>query len=134
MDNREKGHLYGMMRACGHFLYHRSGSCSGQGKILTILADKGSMTQKELQEMLYIKSGSVSEILTKLEEKGLILRKKQEEDKRRIVLELTDEGQKAVREQRKKNEEEKLFQVLDEREQEELEGLLAKLLESWKDM
>lgn len=122
--------LYGRMRACGHYLYHRSGSGAGQGKILTILSRRENMTQKELQEMLQIQPGSMSEILAKLEEKGLILRKKDDKDKRRSVLSLTGAGREYVREIREN--EKPLFDALDDNEQEELKKLLGKLLESWK--
>lgn len=124
--------LYSLMRACGHYLYHRSGKNAGQGRILAILAERGSMTQRELQEILKIKPGSISEILAKLEEKGRILRKKDELDKRRSVLELTERGQEIVEIQKKEMSEESLFDALEEAEQIELKRLLKKLLESWK--
>lgn len=88
------------------------------------------MTQKELQEILQIQPGSMSELLAKLEEKGLILRRKDEEDKRRSILTLTEAGQTVAKEQQR--EEKPLFEALDETEQEELKNLLGKLLDSWK--
>lgn len=88
------------------------------------------MTQKELQEILQIQPGSMSELLAKLEEKGLILRRKDDEDKRRSILTLTEAGQTAAKEQQ--GEEKPLFGALDETEQEELKNLLGKLLDSWK--
>lgn len=88
------------------------------------------MTQKELQEVLQIQPGSMSEILAKLEEKGLIVRNKDDEDKRRSVLTLTEAGRESVKEIQEN--EKPLFGALDENEQEELKKLLGKLLESWK--
>ncbi len=128
----EKDNLYGMMRACGHYLYHRSGSGAGQGKILAILSQRESMTQKELQEMLQIQPGSMSEILTKLEEKGLILRKKHDDDRRMSVLVLTDAGKDVAENQRQQEDEASLFAALEDAEREELKKLLGKLLDSWK--
>ena len=131
--HREKDDLYSMLRACGHYLYHRFGKNMGQRRILAILSERESMTQKELQEMLRIQPGSVTEILTKLEEKGMIRRRKDEEDKRRCILELTEDGRKEF-ELRREQEGEKalLFSVLDAAEQEELQKLLGKLLKSWE--
>ena len=125
--------LYSMLRACGHYLFHRFGKNMGQGRILSILSERESITQKELQEMLRIQPGSMTEILTKLEEKGLVRRKKDEEDKRRCIIELTEDGQKSS-DRRKQQEEEqtRLFASLDDAEQEELKRLLGKLLESWE--
>lgn len=128
-----KDDLYSRMRSCGHYLYHRFGREMGQGRILAILSEQKSMTQKELQEILQIQPGSVSEILTKLEEKGMILRKKDEEDKRRVVLELTDAGREASAACKKQEEQRRhLFDALDESEKEQLNQLLGKLLESWR--
>lgn len=88
------------------------------------------MNQKELQEILQIQPGSMSELLAKLEEKELILRRKDDEDKRRSILTLTEAGKTAAMEQQ--GEEKPLFGALDESEQEELKRLLGKLLDSWK--
>lgn len=130
----DQNDLYSMMRFCGHYLYHRSGSDQGAGqeRILSILSNKGSITQKELQTILKIQPGSMSEILAKLEEKGMISRKKDEEDKRKSIIELTEEGHKAGG-QSKIQPKDQLFDALDEGEQEALKQLLVKLTDSWKD-
>lgn len=125
--------LYSLLRTCGHYLYHRFGKNMGQGRILAILSERESMTQKELQEMLRIQPGSATEILTKLEEKGMIRRKRDQEDKRRCIIELTEDGREAFNSRRQQEEERsQLFASLDETEQEELKKLIRKLLESWK--
>lgn len=129
----EQDDLYNILRTCGHYLYHRFGKDMGQGRILAILSERESITQKELQEILRIQSGSVTEILTKLEEKGLIRRKRDERDKRCCIIELTEEGCEVFdRRKRQEGERAKLFTALDEAEQEELKRLLGKLLEDWE--
>ncbi len=119
---------------CAHFLYHRQhGGGRGQGKILKILSVSGPMTQKELQDKLDIQAGSMSEIAAKLEGKGLITRTKDDSDKRRILLTITDEGRADVArygEARKR--ESQMFNVLTEEEQRQLDALLSRLLESWE--
>lgn len=129
----DQNDLYSMMRYCGHYLYHRSGKGHGAGqeRILGILAKRECMTQKELQSILQIQPGSMSEILTKMEEKNLISRRKDEEDKRKSIIELTEEGRKANAENDTRDGKE-LFQVLSGSEQEELKVILRKLTDNWK--
>ncbi|MCD7917668.1 MAG: MarR family transcriptional regulator [Clostridiales bacterium] len=119
---------------CAHFLYHRQHSGGrGQGKILKILSVSGPLTQKELQDRLDIQAGSMSEIAAKLEGKGLITRTRDDADKRRILLTITDEGRADVaRYAEARERESELFSVLTEEEQRQLDTLLSRLLESWK--
>ena len=97
--------LFRLMQACGHILYHSGSGKSGQGRILHILDYQNSVSQKDLQTMLDIKSGSISELLSKLEREGLIRREKDEKDR---------------------------FAVLDRQQREQLKELLELLLEDWR--
>jgi DNA-binding MarR family transcriptional regulator len=90
------------------------------------------MSQRELQELLQIQPGSISEILTKLEMKGLLKRTKDEADKRRVILSLTEEGQAAAQQSDGALDKENLFGVLTDEEQTTLKLLLDKLLASWR--
>ena len=128
---------YGLLRSmekCGHFLYHRRGGKRGQHRILKILWVEGKLPQRELQERLGIRAGSLSEILSKLEEGNLILRSKDKDDKRAVILELTQEGQRQLEANREKlrEEEQVLFSVLTEAEKEELNRTLIKILSFWE--
>ena len=76
----------------GRLLSYCLGKRRGQGRILRILCQQEQMSQKELQEILHIQPGSMSEIAAKLESKGLIARGRDEADKRKILLSITDEG------------------------------------------
>ena len=116
------------MRRCGHFLYQRQGG-QGQRRVLTILQERGSMQQRELQEYLGIQPGSMSELIGKLEQKGLLKRTSSEEDRRSRILTLTEQGQKMAH---PGQEEQELFSILSEDEKEQLKALLAKLLEAWE--
>lgn len=64
----------------------------GQAKILSILKDQPTISQKDLIAQLDMKPQSASELIKKLENKGLILREKSTEDKRVFLIELTDLG------------------------------------------
>ena len=81
------------------------------------------MTQKELQDILRIQPGSVSEILTKMEEKGLIRRQKDEGDRRRSVIELTEGGHDAAVRQEQQEDGTPTFAALSEQEQEEMKKM-----------
>ena len=64
----------------------------GQGHVLRMLYHMGPMSQKELQERMGIQAGSISEVTLKLEKKGMVSRCKSPEDRRRILLSLTEQG------------------------------------------
>lgn len=125
-DAVDEDNLESLMRACGHFLYHKGQRGGGQGGILSLLNKTDQISQKELQDMLRIQPGSLSEILMKLEKKGLIIRRKDEEDRRKSVLYLTEAGKAAVKEQDPRMGEQQLFDALSDEEKEQLKGLLKK--------
>jgi len=127
----QKEDLYSLMKACGHYLHHNSGHGDTQTEILKLLDRNGEMPQQEVQDVLRIQSGSVSEIITKLERKGLVERKKMEDDQRKIVLVLTEEGKKTGTASEEK-ESSDLFRSLDAQQKEELKEMLKVLLHDWK--
>lgn len=131
MENKE---LLEIMENCGHFLYHRRGGKRSQIKTLKLIAERGKITQKELLKILTLKSGSVSEMVKKLENQGYIIKEKDENDKRITNITLTDEGRKFLDAQLiiKREQEKVLFTSLSDDERKELIKLLNKLFEDWK--
>ena len=123
--------LLRVLHHCGRFVYHRVHGARGQSSVLRILAENPRITQKELLGLLHVQPGSLSEILTKLENKGLIVRAKDEEDKRKVLVAITEEGQRAVGDTSDELTAEELFAALDEGEQRELTRLLTKVAEDW---
>lgn len=130
-SNRHEEDLLGLMGRCGHYLYHHPERKRGQGKILRILSQKEQMTQKELQEILEIQPGSMSEIISKLECRGMLERIRDEQDKRMIVLKITERGKAEVMEKPRHEMERELFHALSKEEQDNLKRLLKKLLDQW---
>lgn len=132
MDIDEK--LAMRMRHCGHILWHQSGGKQSQKRILSILGRNEVMTQRELQEELDVKSGSLSEILGKIEAEGFITRQANTQDKRHIDVALTDTGKQAIQihKQEKRKETKDMFSCLTEEEKEQLVGILHKLVHAWK--
>ena len=60
---------------------------------MMVLWEKESVTVKELGEALYLDSGTLTPLLKKMEAKGIISRKRDEEDERSLIVSLTAEGE-----------------------------------------
>lgn len=101
----------------------------GQGRVLALLKLKPDISQKELSNILDIRSQSLGELLAKLERSGYIARTPSEADRRVIEIHLTDAGKKAsnLEEQRPDNNE--LFGCLNEKEQDTLYGYLTRVID-----
>lgn len=106
---------------------------ASQKRILIILNDIETITQRDLTMRLGIQPGSASEILSKLENAGLIRRTMSETDRRTANISLTDQGRTAALEaaaQRARRHEE-MFCCLSEEEKEQLLSLLEKVNQDW---
>ena len=64
---------------------------------MMVLWEKGSVTSKEIGERLHLDSGTLTPVLKKLAEKGLVTRCRCPEDERNLSVTLTDAG-RALRE------------------------------------
>jgi DNA-binding MarR family transcriptional regulator len=133
-DNQEDD-LLALLHKTSHFLHHKRGGKRGQGKLLKILAEHTEISQKNLQELLGIEPGSMSELVIKLEHKGLISRAKDETDKRMTKLMITDLGLELSKEiDASDSEEDKvLMNSLTDEENEQLKALLTKVLKGWEE-
>ena len=60
--------------------------------IMPLLAHQGSLSQRQLAEQTHLKAPSVSAILRKMEQEGLVSRRQDPEDHRKVWVTLTDEG------------------------------------------
>lgn len=122
------------LRDLGHimrFLYEGKAS---QKRILIILNEAETITQRDLTERLGIQPGSASEILSKLESAGLIVRTQNEADRRTTDVSLTDSGRQLAAEAlsaRQKRHEE-MFSCLSEEERRELLSLLERVCADWR--
>ena len=122
--------LAARLRTCGHFLYYQTGGKTGQRRILATLLSHEGITQKELQGLLKISSGSLSEILQKMEGALLVTRKKRGDDKRRVALSLTSAGRGIAQSAaaRYAHTLKRMFECLSIEEQAQLDGMLGKLV------
>ena len=69
------------------------GVTAAQFKVLIIMAQFGVDTPAELCRHLSLDSGSMTRMLDRLEQKGLLSRKRSELDRRQVQLVLTEDGQ-----------------------------------------
>lgn len=121
--------LHKLLRRCGHVLYHQAHH-SQQDEVLLMLARQGAMNQKQIQQQLSVQAGSASELISKLESKQFVQRSRDEHDRRRVVLSLTEKGQLAARIHAERPTED-LFSGLNAEEKETMIRLLNKLHVSW---
>ena len=61
---------------------------------MMVLWEKETVNEKDLVEALYLQANTLTELLGKLKKKGYIDIKKDEKDKRNILISLTEEGRK----------------------------------------
>ena len=69
-----------------------SGLTSGQPKVLDYLRDHNGANQKEIAAACHIEPGSLTSVLNRMEEKGLIERRMLDGNRRTFYIFMTDEG------------------------------------------
>lgn len=101
----------------------------GRVRLMNMLKENGKLSQREIAEKLDIRPQSLSELLVKMESDGLISRRQDKDDKRVIVVALTEKGEEQLVVLRQANREhaEKLFSPLTEEEKDALIAILKKL-------
>lgn len=111
------------------YLKNRNSGQQTQGKVLKILYRKGQLSQKEVQNFLEVRPGTISEIITKLEKKGLVIRIQDSEDRRKVLLTLTEKGRLDVEafNQNYQNHVIAYFNILTKEEKNEFIRILQKL-------
>ena len=78
--------LYALFFRCSHILCRRVGIRVSRQRVLSLLAQRGEMPQRELREALGVQAGSFSELAARLEERGFLTREQDPADRRRILL------------------------------------------------
>lgn len=122
------------LRDLSHIMRSLYEGKASQKRILIILNEAGMITQRDLTERLGIQPGSASEILSKMERAGWILRTQNKGDRRTTDICLTDSGRELAAEafaQRKKRHEE-MFSCLSEEEKLQLLSLLERVCTDWR--
>lgn len=59
---------------------------------MMVMWEKEEINEKELVKCLYLKANTLTDLLKKLEKKGFVEIRKDEKDRRHIIIKLTDKG------------------------------------------
>ena len=127
---------YHKLRVLGHKLYHY-GNKGGQKRILIALYRNGNrMSQKELMEHLDVKAGSLSEILSKMEEEGLIIRQANPNNKKCLDILVSDLGNERISEYIRQRDDLilKLFKNFSEEESQVFQEMLDRLISNFDEV
>jgi MarR family 2-MHQ and catechol resistance regulon transcriptional repressor len=89
----------------------------------------GSMCQKDIGDKLLVTGGNMTMVITNLERRGLVSRKRDDADRRQIIVSLTEEGQQLLDELFPRHAQyiTELMSILSPQEQDQL-GRLCKML------
>lgn len=101
----------------------------GPGRLLRLLTTKDDWTNADIAEALDIRPSSVSAMVSRLEEEGLVTRHDSTDDKRVSLISLTAEGRQRIADFKAQREtfRTQSFASLNEDEQAQLNALLAKV-------
>lgn len=80
------------IQSLSHLLHRMPESRDGQRRVMEILMEKGCLSQRELMELCDIRSGSLSELISKMEMNGYIARRPNPRDRRTLDVSLTEAG------------------------------------------
>jgi len=96
---RLAGLIFTLRQKCAlkdHFIVKRAGISQAEYNCLSQFFDAGTIGMKKLGERLDITPGGVTRIITGLEEKGIVERRIDAEDRRGINVILTKRGERIV--------------------------------------
>ncbi|WP_125711278.1 MarR family winged helix-turn-helix transcriptional regulator [Companilactobacillus zhongbaensis] len=126
--------LHFISKASNQYMHQNKQRLTGQQRVLAILNLEDNLAQSYLQEVLDLRPSSLAELLKKLEDKELIERNEDANDKRIKRITLTEAGKKEAEKNAiptGNDATEKFFSGLTEEEQENLKANLDKIPEGW---
>lgn len=125
--------IINLIRFSGRFLFDSTGGKSAQKIVLMKLHRYGNMSQKDLQNHMKIKSSSLSEIIKRMENNGILVKERDKDDQRVVLLSLTEKGKKIAYSNHKHMDLTcmQLLECLDEYQRDELYDLLNILYKHW---
>lgn len=102
----------------------------GQGRIIALLKIRDSISTKEMSFLLDISISSLNELLSKMEKAGYVSREASEEDKRVMLVKLTEKGKAEQQQDRTPCQ---IFDCLSEAEQKTLGSYLDRIIASMEE-
>lgn len=134
---RQCAHIVDMIGYCGHYMHVNGGGRSGRAPIICAIAKRGGeMPQRALMSLFDLKAGSLSEVLAKIERDGFIERTRDPQDRRQLIIRLTEAGreQAAFEQARREKFRAEALTCLSKEEKEQLEDMLSRVKEHWKQL
>ncbi|MDP4151994.1 MAG: MarR family transcriptional regulator [Bacillota bacterium] len=128
--------LYTALNRVGRQMHRISHSRAGhyreQMRILKLIEQNNGVIQRDLAWQMDVRASSMTEMLAKLEKRGLVERKQDDDDQRVMHIFLTDQGIKAAQESEQTGEIliNSMFKGLTEPEMKQMLILTEKLIES----
>lgn len=118
-----------LMRSFGQRLAAEGGLTGPQFFLLSFLAQQKSATVSQLAEALHVKPSSITVMLDRLENSGLIVRSREQQDRRVVQISLSVAGRQVLEEARQKRRQllKGYLSKLDEEEQQFLLAILEKM-------
>ena len=100
-----------------------------QSAVLQLLANKGPIQMNQISRELLTTSANITSLIDRLERKGLVRRVEDNDDRRKIIIQLTTEGKKLfeVASGRYRKNVQEVFNTLGQIEKEELYTLIKKV-------
>ena len=98
----------------------------GQGRILAVLKLRDGISTKDLSYLLGVRVSSLNELLSKLERGGYITREPSEQDKRVMLVKLTEKGRNE--QQPERSDYGDIFSCLSDEEQKNLSDYLDRII------
>lgn len=96
IEEQHIGYLLRQTARLSHTIYNKKlekeGISVSQDSVLSLLYRSNGLTQKELQQALYIQASSLTKLIDTLEKKGLVTRIPHLEDARYKLISLTEVG------------------------------------------
>ncbi|MGI6033430.1 MAG: MarR family winged helix-turn-helix transcriptional regulator [Coriobacteriales bacterium] len=133
-------HLYHELMHVSHLLRHGHGEpglkvAPGQQRVLSLLGRNGPMPQPRLLEALGVAPATLSELLSKLEGKGLVKRTKSEKDRRVVMVALSPKGTRKAEEimNTQQSIADEVFEALSAEQRDDLHELLQMLIDNWNE-
>jgi len=119
-------------RQVTHNFEKRTGISFTRYEMLHILLNRGKLPQTELQQSLKIDQAAITRHLKILEDKSFVLRERNKQNNREVIVEITDEGRKVLEDcdGNRKQFFDDLFIDFSEEEKRQLQTLVTKLLDN----
>ena len=136
-EERQCAHIVDTLGFCGHYIHAYGGGRSGRAPIICALHKHGgSMPQRELMGMFELRAGSLSEVLAKLERMGLIERRRDPNDRRQLIVSITESGREvaAYEQARRERFRADAFTCLSPEERDLFEDMLERVKQRWNEI